>query len=76
MFSGDNGKEHWSRFRIASFFSAKICSLSSFSGDTIYEVVPFGTSGAIKFKLLSFEAFVNSKRSFKYSFFYFMCFRV
>ena len=47
-------------------FFAKTCSsLLGFSIDTIYKGGHSGNSGAIKFKLLSFEAFVNSKRSCK-----------
>ena len=49
-----------------SHFFAKTCSsLLGFSIDTIYKGVHSGNFGAIKFKLLSFEGFVNSKRSCK-----------
>ena len=80
MFSGDKEKEHWSNLITISnrvFFGQNLFFFISFSTDTIYEVVPFGNSGAIKFKLLSFEVVVNFKRSFKQSFlFYFMRFGV
>ena len=36
-------------------------SLLGFSTQALNKSVPFGNSGAIKFKLISFEAFDNSK---------------